>query len=363
MTDKLKEKLGAWKPPDVLPNWGISTGSTLLNLACTGRPDVGMLAGQYYLWVGDSGSGKTFITLTALAEAANNPRFKDYSLVFHNAEGGALMDFSRFFGEKMANRLKPPDSAGGKPIHPACQEDFYDLVEIWLKGGPCVYLLDSMDVQVPRAWIKKLEKDRRAAAKGKETSGSYGTEKARINSDRLRQVPALLKIHNSILIIISQSRENIGFDAMFNPKTRGGGKAMTFYAALELWTRVEGHYKKTVGKYELEQGVKCGVRVKKNRITGRDRSVQVPIYHTAAEGCQAGIDDLGGCVDWLVNVGHWKTGKGGIEAQEFKTFAHRERLVEWIEDNEKEKELRLLVSDVWGEIEDSCSVKRKPRYS
>ena len=354
--EALKKQLKSRKDPGAMPDWGISTGSTLLNLACTGRPDVGMLARRYYLWVGDPGSGKTFITLTTLAEAANNPRFKGYSIIFHNAEEGAQMDFPRFFGKNMADRLQPPNASLSNPVHPTCLEDFYDTMAEWLQNGPCVYLLDSMDVLVPRAWLKKLEKDRRASAKGKEVGGSYGTEKARINSDRLRQVPGLLKAHDSILIVISQSRENIGFDAMFNPKTRGGGKAMTFYSSLELWTRVEGHYKKKVGEYQLEQGVKCGVRVKRNRITGRDRSVQVPIFHSY------GIDDLGGCVDWLMAVGHWKMGKGGIDAGEFKIIAHRERLVRFIEEEKKQNELRLIVTDKWQEIEEAAELKREKRY-
>ena len=355
-TNKLKGKLLSRKAPETMPDWGVSTGSTLLNLACTGRPDVGMLARRYYLWVGDPGSGKTFITLTTLAEAADNPLFDKYRLVFHNAEEGAQMDFERFFGKKMANRLVPPVGSWDKPIHPTCLEDFYDCLSDNLSAGPCIYLLDSMDVLVPRAWLKKIAKDRRATEKGKEAGGSYGTEKARINSDRLRQMPSLLKAHDSIVIVISQSRENIGFDAMFNPKTRGGGKAMTFYSSLELWTRVQGHYKKKVGEYQLEQGVKCGVRVKRNRITGRDRSVEVPVFHSY------GIDDLGGMVDWLVDVDHWKKSVGRIEAMEFGMDKSKEELIRFIEEGKKQKALRLVVADKWQEIEESVELKRERRY-
>ena len=43
---------------------GLSTGSTLLNLACTGKTHAGFLPGYYYFIVGDSVSGKSFLSLT-----------------------------------------------------------------------------------------------------------------------------------------------------------------------------------------------------------------------------------------------------------------------------------------------------------
>ena len=66
------------------------------------------------------------------------------------------------------------------------------------------------------------------AARGDQEGGSYGTEKAKINSERLRPVVNALRKNGSILILISQSRDRIGFGAKFDPKTRGGGNAPTF---------------------------------------------------------------------------------------------------------------------------------------
>ena len=74
----------------------LSTGSTLLNLACTGFPNRGFVKGRYYFIVGDSTSGKTWLSLTCLAEASINPNFKDYRFIYDNAEDGALMDITRF---------------------------------------------------------------------------------------------------------------------------------------------------------------------------------------------------------------------------------------------------------------------------
>ena len=355
--EQIKKKLLApKKPKSHLPyDEGLSSGSTLINLACSGRADVAFLPGYYYLWVGDSGSGKTFITLTTLAEAANNQKYKDYRLIFDQPERGALMDFRRYFGERMAKRIEGPSVKHGE--YSSTVEEFYYNVDRAIDRGPCIYLLDSMDALVPKDDREKFNKGRNAHEKGKElATGSYGTAKARVNSSSLRVVHNRLTENGSILIVISQTRENIGFDAMFNPKTRGGGKALTFYAALELWTSVKGHLKKNVNGKDREQGVVVKVRVKKGRLAGKDRTVEVPIYHSL------GIDDLGSCVDYLVEEGHWREVKGKIEAKEFGTEGNREALVRYIEEGGQEGLLWETVGKAWAEIEAKCEVKRKNRY-
>src|SRR2546423_5801296 len=76
----------------------LSSGSTLLNLACTDHPDLGFFKGAYYYLVGDSVSGKTWLSLSCFAEACCNDAFHDYRLIFDDVEGGALMDIRRYFG-------------------------------------------------------------------------------------------------------------------------------------------------------------------------------------------------------------------------------------------------------------------------
>src|SRR6516162_7644169 len=98
----------------------LSSGSTLLNLACSGRTRGCFVKGHYFYFVGDTSSGKTFLTLTAFAEACANPNFDEYELVFDNAENGALMNFEKFFGSKMASRVKEPESGNSVTL-----QDFY----------------------------------------------------------------------------------------------------------------------------------------------------------------------------------------------------------------------------------------------
>jgi len=104
-------------------------------------------------------------------------------------------------------------------------------------------------------------------------------------------------------------------------------------------------------------GVISKIRVSKNRTTGREREIEVPIYYST------GIDDVGGCVDYLVSEGHWTKSKTGkIEATDIEFSGGREGVIDYIESNDFEFDLRQTVTSVWNEIERSCEVKRKFRY-
>lgn len=361
-TTEAKAKLLTKKKSTALAwNKGLSSGSTLLNLACSGRPHVGFLPGGMYFFVGDSGSGKSFLTLTCLAEASINKHYENYQLVFDNAENGALMDFKRFFGKRMADRLIPPLGTPDEPVYSSTVEEFYFHVDEVLKRGPAIYVLDSMDALTTEDESGKFEEHKKAHEKGKEASGTYGTSKAKLNSTYLRVVFNRLRETGSILIIISQTRDNIGFGAQFNPKTRAGGKALTFYSQLEIWTAVKGHIKTTYKGKPREQGITCLLHIKKNRLTGRDRKVEVPILHSF------GIDDVGSLVDWLVEEGRWPESKGRITADSLgnkEPFqGYREKLIEHIQANGQENALKNLAYDTWTEIEEAVEVKRVSRYN
>lgn len=371
--EEVVKKLTAKKQPKVwYDTEGLSTGSTLLNLAISGRASWGLYAGQYYLFVGDSNSGKTFLTRAFLAEAANNPRFAKHRLVYDDVEGGALMDTRRFFGAKLADRLEPPAGTMAAPRYSETIEQFYFRAEELFRAGPCIYILDSTDSLSSKDEQKKQAKDRAAfARKGtlQDEKGSYGDGKAKKHSTTLRQLLAPLKKHGSILVIINQTRDNIGFGSQFEPKTRSGGNALEFYACAQMWSSVKQKIKKRVLGKDREVGILSRVRVKRSRITGRGRTALVPIYHNY------GVDDVGCCVDWLIEERHWKgrklvTGMGDDEeggkelvAPEFNYKGTTEGLVKRIIEQGKEAELRALVAEVWHDIEDQCGLDRPPRYS
>jgi hypothetical protein len=161
-TEEIKKKLLEKKEkPHLNYKNGLSTGSTLLNLACTGRSDVGFLPGAYYFFVGDSASGKTFITLTCMAEASINPKYDNYKFIYDNVEGGAKMDIVKFFGKKTVKKLIDPPFTEG-PSN-TIEDFYYNLDEAANDHAPFIYVLDSMDSLSSSEEIEKFEEKKKAA--------------------------------------------------------------------------------------------------------------------------------------------------------------------------------------------------------
>lgn len=360
MIEKLKQELTEKRKKETpIPAKDLlSTGSTLLNLALSGKPQGGLTKGRYFFFVGDSSSGKSFLCLTCLAEAALSKSFKDYRFIYDNAEDGILMDMKAFFGPTVANKLEPPKLVKGEPVYSETLDDFYfHLDDAYLAGKPFIYILDSMDALSTEEEIAKAKEKKSAKGKAREVTGSYGTSKAKGNSAGIREALPKLRKLDSILIVISQTRDNIGFGAQFNPKTRSGGHALRFYATCEIWSSIKKHIKKPYKGKDRELGILSQIKVKKNRITGRERTVEIPIFHSM------GIDDVGSMVDYLVEESHWSESKGVISTQGWITEMKREALIRHIEREDLERELKVIVTSVWNEIEEAVSVKRKSRYN
>lgn len=375
MIDFKKILLRKREKPDLSTEGAVSTGSTLLNLACTDTPDLGFLKGGYYYLVGDSTSGKTWLSLTCFAEASISKAFRNHRLIFDDVEGGALMDMERYFGKAVAERIETPSiSKKGVPVCSESIEDFYyNIQDVIDDGRPFIYVLDSQDALDSKAAKKKFQERKDAAESGEETTGSYGDGKAKFHSEHLRHVLSGLRKRKSILIIIGQTRDNLG--RSFDKKTRSGGRALRFYARLEIWTSVLGKITKRARGKERTVGVQCLAEVKKNRVTGKigkDRSVIVPIYYGF------GIDDVGSCVDFLIEEGHWrkvkrkndsseaeddgKKKRSIYDAKELLFQGTRNEIVSYVEEEGLENKVRQATAKLWQDIETECLPNRKRRY-
>lgn len=341
---------GKEKEPEKKSNL-LSTGLHLLDLCCAG----GILPGHYYMFVGDSQAGKSWLLRQIMAEACANPKFDHYDIIDDNPERGTLMDMRRYFGKKFVKRRKPPTPEG----HSRSLEQFYDNVKNTTRKKATFYGLDSEDALATETDRKKSDKDKNKRATGKddEIGGSYGTSKAKLNSSELRIAHNDLEDHDSILIVIKQTRQNIGFTAQRDPKTRSGGLALTFYATLEFWFSIKEKIRKNIRGKNRVIGSILKIMVKKNRASGRDRTIEVPFYP------DVGFDDLGSCVNFLVDEGHWTETKGKIDATDFQFKGSHDKLVRYIEESGLERDLRKITTKVWNEIEEACSIARKPRYS
>lgn len=352
----LRQKIPVIQP--VLPADMLSTGSTLLNLALSGRPQVGIPIGGYIFFVGDSSSGKTWLTLCILAEASMRQRFNDYRLVYDPVENGALMDVAQYFGTALAARIEPPIyGPEGVPGRSITIDDFYTNIHAQMDRGPCIYILDSMDALMGMAEEKKRKQREAAAGTNRKVTGEMGDGKAKKNASGVRGLLAKLQQTGSILIVVAQTRDVLDQWAP-ESQTYSGGHALKFYAAAQIWTRIAHTMEKTVEGKPRKIGVMSEFEVKKNRITGKEWSVRVPILWGY------GMDDIGSCIDYLVFENHWTKSKEGgtITAEEFQTKGQRETLIKFIEKNNLVKSLRLLVAEVWENIEKRCVPDRLPRY-
>lgn len=357
---KRKLKARSPQPPPLSHKNAVSTGSTLLNLAVADDPHVALRKGGYYFLVGDSSAGKTWLSFCIFAEACLNPAFDDYELIYDDPEEGAQMDIARYFGKRVQERVHRPEVAeDGERVCSDVVEDFYDsLYHRIERGKKFIYVLDSQDALDSEAAITKRKKQRKAAQEGKEAAGSYGDGKAKIHSENIRGVKRGLKETGSILVVIGQTRDNLGFG--FEKKTRSGGKSLKFYSHIEIWTSVREKLTKVVRGKKRTIGTVCFAEVKKNRVSGKvgkDRAALIPIYYGM------GVDDVGSLVDWLVEQQHWSKRKQSIVAPEFEFEGSRDKLIELIEEGNKERVLRTIAGEVWREIEDEVAPKRKMRYA
>jgi len=350
---KLKLKLKHKKEHKPTSKDFLSTGSTLLNLAITGNPNRGYLMGHYYLLTGTSKSGKTWLALSALAEAANNPNFDNHRIIYDDVEHGALMDKGHFFGKKLTRRIEPPKKGSSYYM-----EDFYFNVQDAIDDDkPFIYILDSMDSLTSNQEVNKFHKRKQAKERNKEITGTMTDGKAKLNSQNIRVLLTPLFNKKSILITIHQTRQRMGIGAMYQPDTRSGGNAPGFYVGIEIWSKVVGQVAKTVRGKQRQIGTFCELRTRKNRLQGNDSKVVVPILR------KSGLDDIGSCVDFLCDEKQWTKNKSGIiDAVDLKIKGNREKIIRFIEKNDLERDIQEYVSDVWDEIEEACSLKRKPRY-
>lgn len=346
-------------PPDF--DTALSSGSTLLNLAMTGYPHAGYVKGNYYYLVGDSNSGKTWLCLSALAEAARNPAYDGYRLILDDVEGGVQLNVARHFGRKLADRIEPACTYKGSPWKSEQIEEFYLNLASALDQGPCIYVLDSMDGLSSQDEEKKFIELQKAQKKdkdeGDEVKGSYGDGKAKKNSAMLRQMIPRLEETKSILIVVSQTRDSLT-SWIPGQKTRSGGHAPVFYAQTQVWTSVKSRLTKTARDEKRHNGNLCEFHVKRSRYTGHEAKVQVPIYFSS------GMDEVGSMVDYLCKEKHWKKAEKGaqVEAHDFDYAGSRERLIHTIEDEGLESRLQSIVAQVWMEVEAESGVERKRRY-
>jgi len=337
----------------------VPSGSTYLNCACSDRSHGAFGLGRIVNVIGDSDTGKSVLSLSTIASACTVPLFDDYDMFYRDAESADGFDKKHMF-PSLVKRLCDP------MYKPNTIEDFYaDIMDKWNGRKKFIYVLDSLDSLTSEAEIKRVRKktqsllvkrDPGSKKKGKEKKekGTYGTDIPKAMSSLLRVIKKEISTQESLLIIVSQTRSNIGPSAFFQPRTRSGGDALTFYCTHVMWLGKEK--KITDGKYKEELGRHVYVKVTKNKLTGKKRKAFFPIY------TNYGIDDIGSCIDFLVETNHWKLRKQTILAEEIGVEGAKKGLISYIEQNNMEGKLRRAMANAWETREKEICLDRKPRF-
>lgn len=348
------------KPKKKEEEFLVSIGSTLLNCAMSDNYLGGITQGTIVNVVGESSAGKTMVCETMLAEAANDPKYDDYTLILDDAEYAHAIDTEHLFGKKAAERIKAPRyDEDGMPVYSSTVEQFFANVNRALDAGDSIiYCLDSLDTLSDDAELDKADEYVKVAdGKKSEVSGSYGMVKAKLLSQIFRTINQKLADTNSILVIISQTRDNVGAVGPASPKTRrAGGKALEFYCTHTVWLSAIKSLTTEVDGEKFKIGNMVQAEVKKNKFTGKPRKVTFPIYY------DYGIDDIASCVDFLIDVGYIKKA-GAYYTWPGWDKMHKNKIIAKIEEENLVDELRKLVGEHWAGREEKLRLGRKPRFA
>ena len=280
-------------------NKTIPTGVTMLNLAASGDARGGWKKGSIVHVVGDSDTGKSVLAETTPAQVATERRFDKYDLIKDDSESSDSFPTEDMFGKALAKRLRPPNEDGTSSYF--IQDFFFSVYGLCKKARPFIYLMDSVDGLEGVDNVEKFEENAALHAKGKEMKGSYGDGKAKVASDNLRKIKTALRDTESLLIAVSQTRDNINPNTMAE-KTHAGGRAWKFYSQYQMWLAPRGKLTKSVKGKQQEIGTLARVKLTKNHATGKHLDFVMPLYYGY------GIDDEQCTLRWMTS----KDGAGEV---------------------------------------------------
>jgi recombination protein RecA len=247
----------------------ISTGSSILDLAISNRPNGGIAVGRITEINGLESSGKSLIGTHILAETQK----KGGLAVYIDTETSVSREWLETIGVDVQNLLY---------LHVETVEDIFQCIESIVtkiresdRERLVTILVDSLAGASTKVEMEAdFEKD------------GWATSKAIIVSKAMRKITQMIGRERIALVFTNQLRQKLG--VMFgDPWTTSGGKALPFHSSTRIRLKNMGQIKDTA-KNVL--GMKCRAQIIKNRLGPPLRHADFNLYF------DSGIDDMG---SWL----------------------------------------------------------------
>jgi recombination protein RecA len=243
---------------------------------------------------GPESGGKTTLTLHVIAEAQK----LGGQAAFIDAEHALDPSYARKLGVDVDNLLVSQPDHG---------EQALEIAETLIRsGGLDVIVIDSVAALVPKAELE-----------GDMGDPSMGLQ-ARLMSQALRKLTAIVSKSRTCLIFINQIREKIG--VMFgNPETTTGGRALKFYATM----RVDIRRIQAIKEGDKVVGSRTRAKVVKNKVAAPFREAEFDIVYGEGISREGDLIDLGVDKGLIEKAGTWlsyggeRMGQGRENARTF----------------------------------------------
>ena len=281
--------LGSGFAPTEVKNW-VPTGSTLLDMIISNRPDGGWPVGKVVEIFGEESTGKSFLADLALV---NTQRMGGLAILI-DTESSRDPEWMKMMGMDLEKLLY---------FQPDYLEDTLDILE----------KLVAKITKKQSEKVVTIVVDSVAGARTKaESAIDYETtpkiaEKARLISMAMRRITGMTAHMNVCLIFTNQVRYKIG--VMFgDPMTTPGGKGLPFASSVRLVLTRKGKEE----NHGLISAVGVKAHVRKNRVGPPLRTTHFMIYFNE------GIRDEEDWIDVLLDHGEIQSVRGGSRGTSYK---------------------------------------------
>ncbi len=269
------------KPKILTPS--LSTGSLGLDKALgVGGLPYGRIIEIY----GPESSGKTTLTLSAIAEAQKAGK----TCAFIDAEHALDPSYAENLGVDLGSLLITQPDTG---------EQALEICDMLVRSGSVdLIIVDSVAALTPKAEIEG------------DMGDSHVGLQARLMSQALRKITGNIKNANCMVVFINQIRMKIG--VMFgSPETTTGGNALKFYSSVRLDIRRTG----AVKQGDEVVGNETRVKVVKNKVAPPFRQAEFQILYGKGINLSAEIIDQAVDLELMVKSGAWYKMDGANVAQ------------------------------------------------